>query len=187
MEEYVVLVDTSDNQLGTMEKFKAHVDGRLHRAFSILLYDDHGRMLITQRAGRKYHSSGLWTNACCSHQRSGESTQQAADRRLREELGITTDLTSLFFFHYRAELNNGLIEHELDHVLAGVYNQEIEPNDKEVQDWRYVDYAKLLLDLNENADRYTHWFKLICGKEYRDRIAPSVIQELVIQRRAPIH
>jgi isopentenyl-diphosphate delta-isomerase len=122
MKEYVILVDPTDQPVGRMEKMEAHEKGILHRAFSVFLFNEKGETLLQQRASTKYHSPLLWTNTCCSHQRDGESNAQAASRRLREELGIELApdrLNDVFSFVYRAEFDNGLTEHELDHVLVG--------------------------------------------------------------------
>lgn len=158
-QESVVLVDEKNRAVGTMDKLQAHVEGRLHRAFSVFLIDDTGRLLLQQRAASKYHSAGLWTNACCSHPRLGESIAEAAARRLGEEMGIVTALREGFSFIYRAELTNGLIEHELDHVLFGVWNGPATPNPDEVSDWRYMSIESLDLDLQQYPERYTAWLR----------------------------
>lgn len=156
-EESIVLVDDRDQVLGTMDKLQAHVEGRLHRAFSVFLIDDSGRLLLQRRADSKYHSAGLWTNTCCSHPRPGEELANAADRRLQEEMGISTGLREGFSFIYRAELANGLIEHELDHVLFGTWNGPAAPDPEEVSDWCYASIESLDLDLRQRPERYTAW------------------------------
>lgn len=159
--EHVILVDENDNEVGTMEKMEAHRKGVLHRAFSILLFDEAGRMLIQKRANDKYHSGNLWTNACCSHPLPGESLDQAARRRLREELGIEGNPEHRYSFIYRAELDDNVIEHELDHVFVGTFDGTPEINEEEISDWKYVKMDWLKEDINRNPDAYTEWFKII--------------------------
>lgn len=159
--EKVILVDTQDNEIGTMEKMEAHKKGILHRAFSILLFDETGKVLLQKRSLNKYHSSGLWTNTCCSHPLPGEKLEEATRRRLREEMGIDLQPAFAFTFIYRAELDNQLVEHELDHVFIGTFNGKPEINRNEVQDWKFVDFTSLKQDLAANPDNYTVWFKLI--------------------------
>lgn len=158
--EKVILVDEQDNAVGTMEKMEAHEKGLLHRAFSIFIFNSKGEMLIHQRAIEKYHSGGLWTNACCSHPRKGETTEEAAHRRLVEEMGFDCDLFEQFQFIYQASLDHGLIEHELDHVLFGTFNGYPKPNPDEVMAWKYVTMADLQEDIQLNPDKYTVWFKI---------------------------
>ena len=138
--EEVVLVDSDDNFLGTMEKMEAHKKGTLHRAFSVYLVNNKGEFLLQRRASSKYHSAGLWTNTCCSHPRLNETTLAAAERRLDEEMGIFTSLTHLFHFIYRVDFDNALTEHELDHVYLGTFNGEPNPNPEEVSKWKYMSW-----------------------------------------------
>ena len=159
--EHVILVDLNDHQIGTMDKLEAHRKGILHRAFSVLLFDQSGKLLLQKRSQGKYHSSGLWTNTCCSHPLPGESLEDATRRRLKEEMGIDLQPSFSFTFVYRAQLDNGLTEHELDHVFIGVFNGSPEINKKEVEDWKYVDLQWLKADMEKNPDLYTAWFKLI--------------------------
>ncbi|MEX2235459.1 MAG: isopentenyl-diphosphate Delta-isomerase [Cyclobacteriaceae bacterium] len=159
--EHVILVDTRDNAIGTMEKMEAHKKGVLHRAFSILLFDQSGRVLLQKRSQNKYHSSGLWTNTCCSHPLPGESLQEATRRRLKEEMGIDMQPTFSYTFIYKAYLDQDLIEHELDHVFVGTFNRSPTINKKEVEDWKYVDIQWLKEDIQKNPASYTVWFKLI--------------------------
>jgi isopentenyl-diphosphate delta-isomerase len=160
----VILVDKNDQPLGTSEKMEAHQKGLLHRAFSVFIFNDKGEMLLQQRAANKYHSPQLWTNACCSHPAPGEEVQQAAARRLQEEMGFVTPVKKIFDFVYRAEFDNGLIENEFDHVLVGIYNGTVAPNSEEVMDHSF----KGLDDINESLlvhpDRYTAWFRLAFPK-----------------------
>ena len=159
--EHVILVDKEDNVLGTMEKMEAHRQGILHRAFSILLFDSSGRILLQKRSDGKYHSSGLWTNTCCSHPLPGETLEEATRRRLMQEMGIDLQPIHSFAFLYKAQLDKGLIEHELDHVFTGVYNGEPAVNTEEVQDWKYVDVEWLREDVRMNPEAYTVWFREI--------------------------
>lgn len=159
--EHVILVDREDNEIGTMEKLEAHRKGVLHRAFSVLLFDNSGKLLLQKRSARKYHSSGLWTNTCCSHPLPGESLETATLRRLKEEMGIVVQPTFAFSFIYRAPLDHELTEHELDHVFIGTYNDAPAINEKEVEDWKYVDLKWLREDVEKHPNAYTVWFKLI--------------------------
>ncbi|MFT4659835.1 MAG: isopentenyl-diphosphate delta-isomerase [Patiriisocius sp.] len=158
--ENVVLVDEQDKQLGLMEKMEAHEKGLLHRAFSVFIFDESGNMLLQQRAESKYHSPKLWTNACCSHPRDGETVLEAATRRLQEEMGFVCDIEKSFDFIYKAELDQGLTEHEFDHVLIGKYEGKIARNPDEVMEYKYVPMDELLMDVDKNAENYTVWFKV---------------------------
>jgi isopentenyl-diphosphate Delta-isomerase len=158
--EEVILVDESDQPLGVMEKIAAHRKALLHRAFSVFIFNSRGEMLLQQRAKEKYHSAGLWTNACCSHPRPGEDTRQAAVRRLREELGFTTSLEKLFEFTYRTAYDNGLTEFEFDHVFVGTYDQDISPDRAEVSDYRYRSLPEIEADLRSSPATFTSWFQL---------------------------
>ena len=159
-EQKVILVSAKDEEVGTMEKMEAHEQGLLHRAFSIFIFDKSGRMLLQQRAAEKYHGGGLWTNACCSHPSPGESVEEAASRRLNEELGFTTPLKKIFAFTYKAGVENGLTEHEYDHVFVGEYDGAIKPNNKEVAAVAYHEVEDVALMLNEQPSLFTAWFKL---------------------------
>lgn len=159
--EHVILVDKEDNAIGTMEKLEAHRKGVLHRAFSVLLFDDDGKLLLQKRSVAKYHSSRLWTNTCCSHPLPGESLDEATVRRLKEEMGIVVQPTFAFSFIYKAQLDKQLTEHELDHVFIGTYNGAPVINEKEVEDWKYVDLKWLREDVENHPNAYTVWFKLI--------------------------
>lgn len=159
--EHVILVDTNDNALGTMEKMEAHEKGVLHRAFSILLFDSAGKLLLQKRSKNKYHSSGLWTNTCCSHPLPGETLEEATRRRLQEEMGIDLQPAYSYTFIYKAALDSNLTEHELDHVFIGTYDGTPSVNRKEVEDWKYVDLTWLKDDILKNPDDYTVWFRMI--------------------------
>ena len=164
----VILVDNNDNQLGLMEKIEAHEKALLHRAFSVFILNDNKQLLLQKRALNKYHSPGLWTNTCCSHPRDGESVIDAGIRRLDEEMGFKTQLNNLFSFVYKARLDNGLTEHEYDHVLLGKYNKDPLINELEVCDWKWVDLDALSNDLVINPKSYTVWFKIIFEKFYKN-------------------
>lgn len=156
----VVLVDHEDRVLGTMEKMEAHRQAKLHRAFSVFLFNRKGEMLLQQRALSKYHSGGLWTNACCSHPYPGEAVADAATRRLKEELGFTVPVEPVFSFVYEAAFDNGLTEHEYDHVFTGIYEGDIFPNPDEVAATEYVSLDDLEKSLLQHPEKYTAWFHL---------------------------
>lgn len=158
--EHVILVNAADEPVGTMEKMEAHEKGVLHRAFSVFLFNAEGHLLLHQRALSKYHSGGLWTNTCCSHPRPGESVLDAAHRRLMEEMGMAADLSEAFSFLYRAELDHGMIEHELDHVVLGEAVVTPRPNPDEVEAYRYVALDALQDEVAANPERFTEWFKI---------------------------
>lgn len=166
MEEYVVLVNPEDEVLGLMEKQQAHINGLLHRAFSIFLFNSKGEMLLQKRAAKKYHSPNQWTNAVCSHPRNGETYLEGAKRRLKEELGIETELTENFNFIYKADVGEGLWEHELDHVFVGTYEGDFNLNKDEVDDVRYISMEDLDKEISENPEHFTEWFKIIL-EEYK--------------------
>jgi isopentenyl-diphosphate delta-isomerase len=157
--EEVILVDIEDNAIGQMEKLKAHEEGHLHRAFSILIFNNQGEILLQQRALSKYHSGGLWTNTCCSHPRPNEVALEAANRRLMEEMGFTTDLEFVFKFIYKAKLDHDLTEHEFDHVFTGTFNDTPKINLEEANDWKWMNMKSLSQDIQINPDHYTVWFK----------------------------
>lgn len=156
-EERVVLVDASDTVVGSHGKLGAHEEGLLHRALSVFVFDGRGRLLLQRRATGKYHSGGLWTNTCCSHPRPGEGVVEAAHRRLREEMGFDCPLAPACSFVYRAELDNGLIEHELDHVLVGRFDGEPRPDPLEADGWRWAALAEVEADLASSPGRYSAW------------------------------
>lgn len=156
--EYVILVNTNDQPLGAMEKMEAHEKGALHRAFSVFVFNTDGQMLLQKRADEKYHSPGLWTNTACSHPRTGEKTDDAAHRRLVEEMGFDCDIQEVFSFVYKSNVGQGLIEHEFDHVFMGTSDIKPEPDPEEVSDYKYVDMDWLIKDVEENPRNYTVWF-----------------------------
>jgi isopentenyl-diphosphate Delta-isomerase len=159
--EHVILVNEQDEAIGTMEKMEAHRTGVLHRAFSILLFNSKGEILLQQRALGKYHSGGLWTNTCCSHPLPGETMEAATRRKLYQEMGVDLQPTFAYKFIYRATLDHDLIEHEYDHVYTGFYDGEPAINRDEVADWKYMDLLLLREDMRLHPADYTYWFKLI--------------------------
>jgi isopentenyl-diphosphate delta-isomerase len=160
--EEIILVDENDNLVGFETKLKAHEDGgKLHRAFSIFVFDARGRLLLQRRAKKKYHFGGLWSNTCCGHPKKGEELQDAAQARLQQEFGFDTRLKELFSFLYRAsDDGSGLTEHEFDHVFYGEFDGDPRPNLDEIEDWKWVDVAELMSDLENNPHCYTPWFKI---------------------------
>ena len=161
MEEQVVLVNTNDQPLGLMPKMEAHEKGVLHRAFSVFILNDVGELMLQQRALHKYHSPGLWTNTCCSHQRNGESNIVAGKRRLQEEMGFVAELHELTSFIYKAPLNNGLTEHELDHIMIGHFNGTPEINPEEVANWKWMYVDDVRDNIQKHPENYTVWFIII--------------------------
>ena len=166
MKEEVILVDTNDVFLGTMPKMEAHEKAILHRAFSVFILNKEGQLMLQQRALSKYHSPGLWTNTCCSHQRLGESNLEAGTRRLQEEMGIKTPLEELFSFVYKAPFDNGLTEHEFDHVILGYYDSEPIINREEVANWKWMNLEEIITEIKTIPDNYTAWFKIIFDRFY---------------------
>lgn len=173
----VVLVNAHDEPIGVMEKMEAHRMPHLHRAFSIFLFNSNGEMLLQQRAMEKYHSPGLWTNACCSHPFPGEPVADAANRRLMEELGIEVALTKAFSFTYQAEFENGLFEHEYDHVFVGGFDGILHPDPQEVADYRYKSIEAIKADLARNPSIYTPWFKI--AMPYLENYLPDLMVNAV--------
>ncbi len=159
--EYVILVNENDQEIGKMEKQEAHEKGLLHRAFSVFIFNDQKELLLQQRALTKYHSAGLWTNTCCSHPRVDETIVEAAHRRLQEEMGFDCFLEVKTSFIYKADFDNGLTEHEFDHVLVGNFNGEVIINPTEVACYKWVAIDWLKQDMMKNPNNYTAWFKII--------------------------
>lgn len=178
MEQQVILVNERDELKGIAGKTEAHKQGLLHRAFSIFVFNRKGEMLLQQRVLNKYHSGGLWTNACCSHPQPGEETKTAALRRLKEEMGFETPLEKVFDFIYKTEFDNGLTEHEFDHVFAGEYDGKIDFNKEEVMDCCFKSMEEISESMQNHTAKYTRWFQLAFPKieiwwneHYRDIIA----------------
>lgn len=164
MEDQVILVDEQDNQIGVAGKLAAHRSGSLHRALSVFVFDSCGRLLLQRRAALKYHSGGLWSNTCCSHSRPGEGTAAAARRRLREEMGIECELTEMFSFVYRTDFQNGLIEHEYDHVFFGRYDGSHLLNREEADDAKWVELHALAADIRARPAAYSYWLSACIDK-----------------------
>ncbi|MGB3142557.1 MAG: isopentenyl-diphosphate Delta-isomerase [Maribacter sp.] len=165
-EEQVILVNQDDEQIGTMPKMEAHEKARLHRAFSVFIANKNGEIMLQQRAASKYHSPLLWTNTCCSHQRVGETNIEAGKRRLQEEMGFVAELKELFSFIYKAPFDNGLTEHEYDHVMLGTFDGEPNINPDEVEAWKWMAPQLVKEDIANNPNAYTAWFKIIFEKFY---------------------
>jgi len=166
-EDNVILVDENDNQVGLMPKLEAHQKGLLHRAFSVFIFNKDYKLLLQKRALSKYHSGGLWTNTCCSHPREDEDILDAANRRLYEEMGIKTSLRKVYDFIYKAELDNNLIENEFDHVFYGLYDGNPSLNPNEASDFKWIDMHSLNLDIKDNPQDYTVWFKIAFDYFYK--------------------
>lgn len=164
MENEVILVNENDEAVGRMEKLEAHQKAVLHRAFSVFIFNHRGEMLLQQRAESKYHSGGLWTNACCSHPSPGEETGMAAVRRLKQEMGFAAPIQKIFDFVYKSEFDNGLTEYEFDHVFAGIYEGSIQPDPAEVQDYRYQSLSEIESALTLHPALYTAWFHIAFPK-----------------------
>ena len=165
-EEKVILVNEKDGQIGLMPKLEAHEKAVLHRAFSVFVLNSKNEVMLQQRASETYHSPLLWTNTCCSHQREGETNIQAGNRRLKEEMGFSTELKELFHFIYKAPFDNGLTEHELDHVMIGYFDEEPKINPEEVESWKWMDIDAIKEDMIQNPQIYTVWFKIIFDEFY---------------------
>lgn len=170
-EEMVLLVDENDRELGSAPKGRVHRTGERHRAVSVFLFDDHGRTLLQRRADAKYHSPGLWSNTCCGHPRPGETPLVAAKRRLREEMGIECELTHVATFEYRADVGQGLLEHEVDHVYRGTFTGAPSPDPSEVGDWEWKDLDALAADCVGNPSRYSVWLPLALARIGRNLAA----------------
>ena len=179
--EEVVLVDQYDRALGTEEKISAHLQGVLHRAFSVFILNSKDELLLQKRSPTKYHSRGLWSNTCCGHPRRNETIEQASQRRLNEEMGFDAPLTKLFDFTYRVELEGGIVEHEYDHILLGYFDGVPIPNHLEVSDWRWVDLNGLAVDLDEHPELYTYWFQISFKDFY------STIRSVRSRRHLHVH
>ena len=173
MIENVILVDEQDNEVGFMEKIEAHEKALLHRAFSVFVFNDNNELMLQQRAKGKYHSPLLWTNTCCSHQRKGESNIAAGKRRLQEEMGFTCELEEVFSFIYKAPFDNGLTEHELDHVMVGNFEGIPQINTDEVAAYKWMSLQEVKKDIEKQPEMYTAWFKIIFKESY-DKISKFI-------------
>jgi len=165
-EEQVILVNEKDEQIGLMPKMEAHEKAVLHRAFSVFIFNNQNQLMLQQRAADKYHSPLLWANTCCSHQRDGETNLQAGKRRLQEEMGFVCELEEKTSFIYNAPFENGLTEHELDHIMIGTYNDAPVINKEEVESFKWMTLEEVKVDMALNPDIYTAWFKIIFDKFY---------------------
>ncbi|GHM99079.1 isopentenyl-diphosphate Delta-isomerase [Cytophagales bacterium WSM2-2] len=176
MDDFLILVDEHDKPWGKLEKDQVHQLGLLHRAFSVFIFNSKGELLLQQRAEGKYHSAGLWTNTCCSHPRYGEELSEAIPRRLEEEMGMKVSTQFIFSFTYKAKFENGLTEHEFDHVYYGVSDELPHPNPAEVSQWKYVSIKSLEADIASSPTQYTAWLK-ICLPRLTDYLKTSSINE----------
>ena len=165
-EKDIILVDEQDNEIGGGEKLKVHQEGKLHRSFSIFIFNSNKQLLLQKRAKSKYHSGGLWSNTCCSHQRPNQDLAEEAKRRLFEEMGMECDLKEVFSFTYKANLGQ-MIENEFDHVFIGKFDGNPQPNKNEVEDWKWVNPKQLGMEIEKHPDNYTIWFKLIFDRVFK--------------------
>ena len=168
MLEHIIMVDENDNELGSIEKMEAHHKAILHRAFSILVFNSKGQLLLQKRSQSKYHTPGLWTNTCCSHPRYRETLQDAVNRRLQEEMGFSCELQEMFSFLYKIEFEEQLYEHEYDHVFFGVYDGEVYINQEEVDDYRWMSMDEIRDDISLHPEIYTYWFKFLFERAHRE-------------------
>lgn len=159
----IILVDKKDNEIGVGEKLKVHQEGKLHRAFSIFIFNSKEEMLLQKRAKTKYHSPGLWTNTCCSHPGPNKNLEEEVKRRLKEEMGINCQLKEIFSFIYKVNLGS-LIEHEFNHVFIGKFNGKPIVNAKEADDWEWINTKEFKKDVRKNPEKYAYWFRLILDR-----------------------
>lgn len=164
MKEDIILVNRKDQKIGTGGKMGVHKSGKLHRAFSIFVFNSRGELLLQKRAKGKYHSGGLWTNTCCGHPLPGESTQEAASRRLKEEMGFVCGIREVFSFCYNARLDGNMVENEYDHVFCGVYEGNPVPDPEEVEGWKWANINQIQKKVHERPDEFTHWFKIVAKR-----------------------
>lgn len=164
MSDKIIIVDESDNEIGIEEKLKAHQQGELHRAFSVLVFNSKNELLLQKRAETKYHTPGLWTNTCCSHPRKGYELKEEAKKRLKEEMGFERELYEKFSFIYKAKFKNGLTEYEYDHVFVGKFDGEPNPNPQEVEQYKWMPLKDLKKDIKSNTKKYTPWLAIILKK-----------------------
>ncbi len=187
-EEQVILVNEKDEPIGLCPKMEAHEKALLHRAFSVFIFNKNGLLLLQQRAAHKYHSPRLWTNTVCSHQRNGESNLAAGKRRLQEEMGMQAPLQEVFHFIYKAEFDNGLTEHELDHVLIGFSDENPDINKDEVMNYRWESLDQIAKDIAQHPEEYTEWFKIIFQNslpKLKEKLAQHFLQQPI--RFQPIY
>ena len=165
----IILVDKKDREIGKGEKIQVHKQGKLHRAFSIFVFNSKKELLLQKRAKGKYHSAGLWANTCCSHPRSGEDIEKAVHRRLKKEMGFDCTLKKAFSFIYKVKFSNNLLEHEYDHVFLGSFDGNPKPNKEEVEEWKWIGLEDLRRDMKKNPDNYAYWFKVSIKKVIEHR------------------
>jgi isopentenyl-diphosphate delta-isomerase len=175
-EEKVVLVNERDEMIGVENKTQAHLLGALHRAFSVFILNADGQLLLQKRAQTKYHSKGLWSNTCCGHPRPGESIERASQRRLWEEMGFDSDLRKLFDFIYRANVDEGLIEYEYDHILLGWFDGTPQPDPNEIAEWKWADLRTLSADIEAHPESYTYWFRISFNRFLREIAANAFVR-----------
>ena len=166
IDDFVILVNKNDKKIGLMPKMEAHKKGALHRAFSIFIFNNKNELMIQKRNLNKYHSPGLWTNTCCSHQKDGESNISAGKKRLLEEMGFCVELNEIGSFIYNVGVDSGLIEHELDYILVGKYNGNVKINSDEVDNWKWMSLDNIKDDIRTRSKNYTEWFKIIMDNYY---------------------
>ena len=176
-EQFLILVDEKDRQWGKMEKLEVHKLGLLHRAFSVFIFNTRRQLLLQQRADNKYHSAGLWSNTCCSHPLFGEETENAVGRRLAEEFGLKTKTEFLFSFIYKVKFDNGLTEHEFDHVYFGITNKDPKPDPSEIKDFKFMNLPELEKDLRDNPDLYTEWLKISLKNVLQNEKVKKIINQ----------
>lgn len=175
VKQQVVLVDKNNRKIDVEEKIKAHKEGKLHRAFSIFIFNSKGELLIQQRAKTKYHSGGLWSNTVCSHPKLNETYQQAVHRRLKEEMGFDCKLKKLFCFIYNTGFQNGLIENEYDCVFIGKFDGKPKPNPKEVMNYKWISVKELKQDIIKNSNKYSIWLKIALSRIKYLQIKEAII------------
>lgn len=183
MNDFLILVDENDQQWGKLEKLLVHELGLLHRAFSVFIFNTNGELLLQQRADSKYHSPGLWTNTCCSHPQFGEELSEAINRRIIEEMNMECETEFAFSFVYKASFENGLTEHEFDHVYFGISDDEPKPVASEVKNWKYISLIDLELDVKTNPAKYTEWMKICLPQvgEHYDKYYSEAFEETSIK------
>ena len=167
MTNKIILVNKQDQEIGAEYKLEIHKQGKLHRAFSIFIFNSHGDLLLQKRALNKYHSGGLWSNSCCSHPEQNEEIYFSAHKRLKEEMGFDCELSELFSFIYKSKVGINLIENEFDHVFVGKFDGKLKINKKEVADTKWVNYDFLKKDIRDNPQNYAYWFKLCYKKVFK--------------------
>lgn len=176
MTKRIILVDEQDRIVGFEEKLKAHEEGRLHRAFSVFVVNGKGELMLQKRNSEKYHSGSLWTNTCCSHPLEGEDQERTVHERLQFEMGFDCPIHPLFTFTYRASFENGLVEHELDHVYLGTYDGDAVPNPDEADDWKWMDLCDVKRDMQQNPHHYTYWLKC-CFRQFTDAYLDHMVSD----------